>query len=76
MTGRGLSDGDDLDDLIAEFSAQHPWTWRRQRIKSWVAVFVGKRLPFLCRHNGTTGPAGAGYGWCLYCGRKVEYDDD
>lgn len=68
--------GDDLDRMIAEFNAEHPWAWRRQRVRSWTADLIGKRLPFLCRHPGTVGPAGEDFAWCLYCDRKVDCSDD
>lgn len=63
----------DLDSVIAEFSGKHPWLWRKQRAKSTWQAFIGKRLPLLCRHNGTTGPVDGDHGWCLWCGRKVPW---
>lgn len=67
---------DEVESMLAEFKREHPWTWRKARLRGKWQQFVGKRLPFLCRHTATMGPAGAGHGTCMDCGRKVLYEDD
>lgn len=62
---------DELGDVIAEFSAKHPWVWRRTLIRSWIDQRIGRWLPALCRHRSAVGPVD-GPLTCMDCGRPTD----
>ena len=61
---------DELEPLIAEFKAEHPWLWRRTMARTWLDRQIGRWLPWLCRHRTSEGPID-GPMTCLDCGREV-----
>ncbi len=68
-------DEDGFEGMYARMCREHPWLMRRARLRTARHAWVGRHLPWLCRHTSSTGPAGGDVGWCMDCGKELDWKE-